>query len=135
VEVSVDFNNISKYWRASWKGKHKKMGSIDKQGITTIYHELLHVSAYLKSAPGSGILWPTAHLEAQNQDKPSSGSGPAQTYGESVYLETSILPAPLTNISVYHFQRIKKEIESRQANFFDFIKPINDYYRTEKNEN
>jgi RHS repeat-associated protein len=88
----IDLDKLKKFSYITKKFNFGQ-GRVDKGGITTTYHELKHVSAYLTSAPWNSKHWSLAHTEAFRQDLPASkgashsSGGSSQLFGETVYKE------------------------------------------------
>jgi len=138
IDVAIDVINIKRYSAASQinkfdfdkdflsnkkekeqeiiKEKYKAeiesgfgQGILDELGITTVYHELLHVTAYQMSNLETGYHYSRVVGPAFNQDWPRSESGNAQLFGETVYKES--LKSKISDIESYI-----KIIEATQLN-------------------
>jgi len=113
LKVSIDFNNIADYSKGI-QSRPFGQGRVDLFGITTIYHELDHVTASFKSAPWTNIYWSISHGMAIRQDLPLSSTGSAQRFGENVYQQFT----RIQNLNPLNILRIITLIEARMAKCF-----------------
>jgi RHS repeat-associated protein len=86
VEFTIDFGNIQNY--------HS-----DTTGVTTVWHELFHASAYMQSSQSTGITWIQAQGIAWRQDQPiQGGQGTGTQRGAAGQFGANVLNQALANL-------------------------------------